>query len=165
MQSPFELHASAVSIEKTEDYHTASSEPTKRFKPKLKIAKAVVHCFTIVKGDTVEYSVLHPAFNDGEARGSLPYKDYKDEERALYAGVWEAFLFFSQAGYHHLEIVTTSKRMRALVNGDIECQNSVEEEMLAQYNQDIRQSNMSVEFRVVEEIPRAASVTVGDSRD
>ncbi len=162
MNSPFELHASTISIEKTQDYHTEPAGKSNRFTPKVKIAKAVVYCFTIIKKDTVEYHVLHPAFGDGESYGSLPYKDIKDEEQALFAGVWEAWLFFNQAGYHHLEIVTTSKRIRGLVNGDIECQNSIEEEMLERYNEMIRPSSTSVEFRVVEEMPRAALVPTGD---
>lgn len=161
MKNPFELHASSIAIEKTEDYHT-SPQGSNQFTPKIKIAKAVVHCYTVVDKDIVRYHILHPAFQNGEIVGELPYKDIKDEEQALFAGVWDAFIFFSEAGYHHLEIVTTFKRMKAIIVGDVDCQNSMEEEMLDTYNKMIRPSAISVDFTVVDSIPKIAHISTGD---
>ena len=162
MSSPFELHASGISIERTEDYHTEPKTKQKKYAPKVKIAKAIVYCHTFVDRDKVEYRIMHPAFPSGELSGCFEYKDIKDEEQALFAAVWDAFNFFLGAGYHHLELVTTFKRLKSLVNGDVECQNSIEEEMLLLYNQTIRTAPMTLEFVIVEEMPKIEFVKMGD---
>lgn len=162
MTTVFELHAAGISIEKTEDYHTEPKDKQKRFAPKVKIAKAVVYCYTVINKDKVSYHILHPLFPGGEITGEIAYKDVKDEEQALFAGVWDAFFFFNDKGYHHVDIVTTFKRIKSIINGDIETQNNMEEEILQTFNTSIRTASTSLEFIIVDEMPKPPFVRTGD---